>query len=313
MPARLDELRLVDPVLTTIVQGYSNAAMVAGALFPHVQVSKVKGKIPVFGKEAFVVRETGRSIRAESNRIEPSEITMVEFETKERDIEIALDYLEEEESAAFLRYEERIAKQLWDILALGLEKESSALALDAANYTQGLTQDIGAGEAFDDDTNSTDPIEVIRDAMSSVRNKIARYPNTMIIGDATYQALTKHAKIQERVKYAGISKVNSAVLSELTDIPMIRVGISVYSNDGDTFSDVWGDSIVIAYVDQSEAKSRSEYNPSFGYTFRREGMPEVDSYYENGGKIKVIRNTDNYAVKIVASDAAFLISNTNHN
>ena len=41
-------------------------------------------------------------------------------------------------------------------------------------------------------------------------------------------------------------------------------------------------------------------------------MPQIDTYFENGGKIKVIRNTDNYALKITANDAAFLIKNTNH-
>nr|MDA3844620.1 hypothetical protein [Candidatus Kapabacteria bacterium] len=68
----------------------------------------------------------------------------------------------------------------------------------------------------------------------------------------------------------------------------------------------------LAYVDKNEKADRSEFNPSFAYTFRRKGKPEVDTYYENGGKIKVIRNTDNYCLKITSSDAAYLISGTNH-
>ena len=122
------------------------------------------------------------------------------------------------------------------------------------------------------------------DGAMAVRNKVARYPNTMIIGDATYQALMKHSKIQNRIKYAGISSVTSKVLAELTDIPNIHVGMSVYTTDGTTFTDVWGDNIVLAYVDQSDKGSRTEFNPSYGYTFQREGMPEIDTYYENGGK-----------------------------
>ncbi len=311
--ARLDELRMVDPVLTTIAQGYNNASMVARFLFPHVKVSKLKGKIPVFGKEAFIIRETERAIRANSNRIPPSDLQLVEFETKERDVEIAIDYLEEEESPNYLKYEERITKELMDILQLGKEKEAADLALDPNNFAADLKIVIDAGTAFDDDTNATDPIDVIRDGAMAVRNKIARYPNTMIIGDATYQALMKHSKIQERIKYAVISSVTGKVLSELTDIPNIHVGMSVYTTDGTTFTDVWGDNIVLAYVDQSDKGSRTEFNPSYGYTFQREDMPEIDTYYENGGKIKVVRNTDNYTIKSVASDAAYLISDTNHN
>ncbi len=309
--ARLDELRMVDPVLTTIAQGYNNASMVARFLFPHVKVSKLKGKIPVFGKEAFIIRQTERAIRANSNRIPPSDLQLVEFQTKERDVEIAIDYLEEEESPNYLKYEERITKELMDILQLGKEKEAADLALDPNNYATGLKTIIDATTAFDDDTLASDPIDIIRDGAMAVRNKIARYPNTMIIGDATYQALMKHSKIQNRIKYAGISSVTSKVLAELTDIPNIHVGMSVYTTDGTTFTDVWGDNIVLAYVDQSDKGSRTEFNPSYGYTFQREGMPEIDTYYENGGKIKVVRNTDNYTIKSVAADAAYLISNTN--
>lgn len=310
--SRLDELRMVDPVLSTIAQGYENASMVAGSLFPAVSVSKIKGKIPVFGREAFVLKETARAIRAQSNRMPPSDVDFVEFETLEQDVEIALDYLEEEETPDFYRIEQRITKELMDILMLGKEKEAADYVQNASNFITALKTVIGAGEAFDDYTNTTDPIEVIRDGASAVRQRIGVYPNTMIIGESTYQTLMQHPKITDRIKYAGISAVNSKVFTELTDIANVLVGRAVYSEDGSSFSDVWNDNIIIAYVDRNERANRSEFNPSYGYTFQREGMPEVDSYFENGGKIKVIRATDNYVIKVTASDAAFLISNTNH-
>ena len=90
------------------------------------------------------------------------------------------------------------------------------------------------------------------------------------------------------------------------------MGLSVYTNDGANFTDVWGDNIILAYVDMTSKDNRSEFNPSYGYTLQREGKPEIDTYNENGGKIKVIRNTDNYCIKVTASDAAFLIADTNH-
>lgn len=313
MASRLDELRMVDPVLTTIAQGYSNASMVAEYLFPSVQVSKLKGKIPVFGKEAFVLRQTERAIRAQSNRIPPSDLELVSFETHEEDIEIALDYLEEEESPDFYRLEQRITKELMDILLLGKEKEAADLVQNPSNFETGLKTIVEAGTAWDDYTlTDVDPILVIKEAMTAIRSRIAVYPNTMIIGDATYQALMQHPKLLDRVKYSGISKVTKQVLAEITEIPNIHVGMSVYSSDSDTFTDVWTDNVILAYVDARDRANRSEYNPSYGYTFQREGKPEVDTYFENGGKIKVIRNTDNYCIKVTASDAAFLISNTNH-
>ena len=310
--SRLDDIRMVDPVLTTIAQGYSNNAMVAQYLFPTVTVSKLKGKIPQFGKESFVVRETERAIRAQSNRIPPSDLSLIPFETHERDVEIAMDYIEEEESPDFYRYEQRITKELVDILMLGKEKEAADLVQNASNYDTNLKKIFTSENAFDDFTNDCDPIEEIKKSMTAVRSRIAKYPNTMIIGDATYQVLLRHPKVTNKIGLANPLVVDASVLSMLTEIPNIYVGMSVYSDDNTVLTDVWGDNIILAYVDANSKENRSEFNPSFGYTFQREGKPEVDTYYENGGKIKVVRNTDNYCLKVTASDAAFLMADTNH-
>jgi hypothetical protein len=310
--SRIDELRMIDPVLTTVAQGYTNSNLVAEALFPTIQVSKLKGKIPVFGKEAFLIRDTYRAIKAQSNRIPPSDIEFITFETKERDIEISIDYIEEEESPDFSRYEQRITKELVDILQLGREKEAADLVQNTDNFNEDLIYEVTENQAFDDYTKNADPILIIRNSAAKMRSLIARYPNTMVIGDKCYQALINHPKLLDRVKYSGISKVSKNILSELTDIPNVFVGSAVYSDDGVNFSDVWLDNIILAYVDKSDRALRSEYNPSFGYTLQREGKPEIDTYYENGGKIKIIRNTDNYSIQITAKDAGFLIYNTNH-
>lgn len=310
--SRIDELRMVDPVLTTIAQGYSNSAMIAESLFPTVPVSKLKGKIPVFGREAFIVRNTFRAMRAASNRIPPTDLTLISFETKERDVEIAIDYIEEEESPDFSRYEQRITKDLMDILLLGKEKEVADYVQNTNNFITDLKEALTSDNAFDNYTSSTDPVLIIRDCMASVRARISKYPNTMIMGDATYQALINHPRIIERIRYSAMGVVNTDILSKILDIPVIKVGMSVYTLDGETYSDVWNDNIILAYVDQNEKANRSEFNPSYGYIFQREGKPEIDTYNENGDKIKVIRNTDNYAMQVTASDAAFLISDTNH-
>jgi hypothetical protein len=310
--SRIDELRMVDPVLTTIAQGYKNAAMIAEKIFPTVLVSKLKGKIPLFGREAFIMRDSFRAMRSQSNRIPPSDIELINFETKERDIEIAIDYLEEEESADFYKYEQTVTKQLIDIMLLTKEKEAADLIQDPDNYDEDLLSEIDDNHAFNDYTNSIDPLTYIREAKLAIRNRIGIYPNTLIIGDAAYNALVDHPKIIDRIKYAGLTQITLPILSQLTEMPNFFIGGSVYSENGEDFMDIWRDNIILAYVDQNEINNRSEFNPSFGYTLQREGKPEIDTYYENGGKIKVVRNTDNFCIKVTSRDAAYLISHTNH-
>lgn len=313
MPKRTDDLRLVDPVLSTIAQGYSNSALVSEMLFPIVGVSKSKLKIPIFGKEAFYLRAVDRAIRADSNRIPPSEISLIDFETQERDLEMALDHLEQEEAGNLEQYMSQITKTLADSIALTREKYAADISQSAANYATGMKTIITSGEAFDDYANTTDPIEVIKDGLEAVRGKIGKFPNTMVLGESTFRVLMSHPKILDKIKYSSLGKATKEILKELTDIPNIEVGLSVFTDDGASFTDIWQDNIVLAYVDKNEKGSRSEFNPSYGYTFRRNGMPEVDTYLENGGKIKVVRFTDNYSVNVTAQDAAYLISNTNHN
>lgn len=309
MASRLDDLRMVDPVLSTIAQGYQNSSMIYESLFPQVSVSKLKGKIPVFGKESFIARDTERAIRAASNRIPPSDLDLVTFTTKERDIETAIDYLEEEESHEFYKYEQRIAKHLSDILILGKEIEAAELAQATGSYGAGMYHELAYTEAFNNGSATVTPVQIINNAKDAIRNKIALYPNTMIIGISAYKALCNHDSILERVRFTGVTKVTTQILSELFEIPDIVIGTAVHSTDGEVFSDIWQDNIVLAYIDKSNRNDRSEFNPSFGYTFQREGMPEIDYYYENGGKIKVIRNTDNYGMLITGKDAGYLIKN----
>lgn len=308
--SRIDILRAVDPVLSTIAQSYSNSNFSSELLFPKVSVSKLKGKIPVFGKESFYIRDINRAIGAKSNRLASLDVELIDFETQERDVEMAIDYLEEEESSYFKKYESQVTKQLVDTISLKKEKEAADICQNVANYGVGMTETITAGDAFNDYSLGKDPILKIRAGISAVRAKIGRKPNTMLIGEATYLALIDHPKILDRIGINGIKRTNAEILAEICDIENVGVGISVYTNDGVNFADIWNDNIIIAYVDRSERKS--EFNPSFGYTFQRESLPQIDTYFENGGKIKVIRNTDNYALKITAKDAAFLIKDTNH-
>ena len=75
---RLSNLRVVDPVLTNLAIGYTNADMVCDVLFPIVPVDKEGGKIPKFTKEAFKLYNTERALRARSNRINPEDIGSVD-------------------------------------------------------------------------------------------------------------------------------------------------------------------------------------------------------------------------------------------
>ena len=97
--SRLSKLRIVDPVLTNLATGYTNAQLVGDQLMPFVYADKEAGKIPLFGKDHFRAYATERALRAKSNRINPADIGSVDVSMDEHDLEYPIDYREDAESS----------------------------------------------------------------------------------------------------------------------------------------------------------------------------------------------------------------------
>ena len=68
------QARVVNPVLTTVAQGYKNAAMVGMSIFPFVPTGVRGGKIITFGKEDFQIYATGRTPGSNTKRIQFGEV-----------------------------------------------------------------------------------------------------------------------------------------------------------------------------------------------------------------------------------------------
>jgi hypothetical protein len=185
------------------------------------------------------------------------------------------------------------------------EKTCADIATNPANYPAGNKTALSGTDVWSDYANS-DPIAQIKDYKSAVRSRIAKYPNTLLLGATAFEALQNHPKVVERIKYSQLGVVTVDLLSALLNIENVVVGNGVYSSDGDTFADIWADVAILAYVPRDP---RTPYEPSYGYTLRKRNMPETDVYDENGGKVQMVRTTDNWQVKMVGPDAGYLVTN----
>ena len=61
--------RVIDPILSTVAQGYQNSELVGSAVFPIVSVGQRAGKIIQFGKESFMAYDTARAPGSAVKRI----------------------------------------------------------------------------------------------------------------------------------------------------------------------------------------------------------------------------------------------------
>lgn len=303
----LSKKRVVDPVLTNLARGYSNAQYIAPTLFPIVEVSKEGGKIPEFTKESFKIYNTERAIRARSNRISPEDRTEIDFVLTEHDLEYPIDYREAQEDIfPTLAHGTFVVTEG---IMLRMEKLAADLAQNAANYPSGNKVTLSASDQFTD--SSSDPFKIFKNASEAIRMKIAKRPNTCVIGATAYAALRQHPAIIDRIKYTQKGIVTAELLKSLLDFENLVVGDAVYSNDAGVLSDVWSDNVIVAYIPPRQSDvARSIYEPSFGYTLRKKNNPIVDKYTEQG-KVQIIRSTDLFLTKIVGSDAGYLIKDTN--
>ena len=95
----LSAQRIQDPILTELAQGYYNAELVCESLFPVVEIEKEAGKIPQFGRLAFRQQSTVRQVLGESNRLTPEDVTAINVELEEHDIEYPIDYREDNDAS----------------------------------------------------------------------------------------------------------------------------------------------------------------------------------------------------------------------
>lgn len=312
---RLSNLRIVNPVLTNLAMGFTNEAFVGSALMPYVSVDKEAGLVPVFNKDHFKVYSTERALRAKSNRINPGDVSTVPYALAEHDLESAIDYREEAESAFPLQ--RNATMQVTEGIRLRHEKMVADLVQNPDTYAVGNKIALTDTASFTDP--DSDPEGVVDDAKAAVRAKIVKDPNTMVIGYSMWRSLKRHPKLKAILSDNRPRLVQLADLREIFEIENIMIGRGVYATDAGVVTDIWARNAVLAFVPTAPqapvvngmagdpGAMRSEWEPSFGYTLRKRGQPVVDTRTEDG-KLEIVRNTDIFQPFLLGADAGYLIA-----
>ena len=143
-----------------------------------------------------------------------------------------------------------------------------------------------------------------------MKSNIGRMPNLMLTNQATIDALMNCDEFQQYCVDHNLAFPTYDDLKKYIGIEKIIISGGIYTENGETFCELWGNNILFQYINHPKHSMINEYVPNFGYIFELSGMPEIDTYYENGGKVKIIRCTDNFCWKVTAPDAAYLIADT---
>ncbi|GAB6173285.1 MAG: hypothetical protein QMC95_06505 [Desulfitobacteriaceae bacterium] len=300
-------VRVVDPVLTTIAQGYKPVGLVGDLVLPIVETEKMGGLIRRFGPDDFKLYNTRRANQAKSARIQPNEGDTIKLALHEESLEIPIDVNEREEAPNQTELEARRTRVVTNNILTRKEKDQADAVLNPANYAAGHVLDLSGTSMWSDYANSN-PIEDIEDGKTTVRQKIGRRPNTLVLGASSWDKLKEHPKLIARIQYAVKGVLTVDLVKEIFNVDNIVIGESVYADSKDVLHDIWPNAAVLAYV--PTAQERGEEIPSFGYTFRKKGHPRSGMYKE-GNKLDIIEVWDIYDPMVLGPTAGFLIRNTN--
>ena len=300
---RLEDLR-INAYLSEVARGYGNNSFIAENLFPIIDSEKEKIDIFQFNKEAFQLYDTERAIRANSNVISPKGFSKHTATLAEHDLAYPIDYREEDE-AEKVKLQLHATNVVTEGLKLKLEKQCADLAQDPKNYATENKIALSGKSQFTND--ASDPLKVVNAGKDAVCGKIGKDPNTLVMGQEVWQALKQNTSLKNLIASSSNKIITLDLLKEFFEIENIVVGRSIYADANNNFARVWGNNIILAYV--PKLTSRTEYDPSFGYTVRKKDALQIDEYQKEGNKVKYIRATDIYTPFLVGAEAGYLISN----
>ncbi|WP_338664998.1 major capsid protein [Pararoseomonas sp. SCSIO 73927] len=305
MSMSMQQVRIIDPVLSTVSRGYRRADLVGEALFPRVDVPISGGQIIEFGKEAFRLYNARRTPGATTRRIEtgylgkPFALLQDSLEGK-----VPREWMRDATRAPGVNLGTRATNVVMGSLLLALEYEQAQLARTPGNYPASNRIALAGGSRWTD--ASVNPTKHIDDGREAIRASVGMYPNTAVLSAKAFAAARSNPNILDRFKYTSSQSVTKEMLAALWNVDRIEVGQAVFaSGPNDDFGDVWGSDVVLAYT--AIASVGAEV-PSFAYTYQMEGHPSVEqAYWENASKSWIYPVTFERAPVIAGAGAGYLI------
>lgn len=278
----LDQVRVIDPILTQLAQGYKNAEGVATFFGPAVSMNTRAGRTLVFGKEAFAAQNFLRAPGSNIQKIQ-NEFGTRSFSLRQEAIswEIAEEIAAEAKNgAAQIDLRQYAAKdaanrlmQSWEITVAGAVTDSSA-------YETSCVFDLATRASGADQFNqATSDIEVLIDeAKEAVRAQIGTYPNKMVISPDAFNALKRNKRIRDFMQRGVL--VNEATLANIFGLDEIRVARRLKLNQSSgALENIYNNVAVLFYQPSgatdgfAPAMDANYGNPAFGYTYTLAGYP----------------------------------------
>jgi len=297
----------VDPVLTKLAIGYKNPKFIADLVVPSIPVLTETGTFFKLGKEGFLIYDAKRAYGAEARKI----FTKRESDTYacyERALEHPLDYEEIKRAQRYgtnfdvINLEQNAQQTVSLAQAVAKEKAVADILFSGTYYAIGNKATLTGNDQWSVKATS-DPLGDIITGIKAARADMGVEPNTLVMGYLAWDAFRNHPSVLAKIKNSKNNFVSIEDAKEITGIPNIVVGKSIYSTDAGVFTDLWGDNAALIYLPtQGEnAKGVTVHTVRFNV----KGYPIVRKYANK--KTLDIEETQIWGVKNIDTSYGYLI------
>lgn len=307
----INDVRLVEPVLTNMLAAYRQSAdrFVASRVFPVVNVDTPSGTFYKFTNKYW--RHDGLQVRAPGDPFARVDFGM-ESDTF-RTLQYAADHaIPDEVRAAVtgpLELERAAIEHLGVLSALRKELQWAADFMKTGVWATDNTS------ATDwDDQSTGDPIADIMTAQGVISDATGYTPNTLVVGAIVDRALMSHPDVLDRLKYTQAATQNNirSALAAMLGIENYYVASAVYNNVNEaagtqTVSPVIDDDALLLYV----APGAGAMGISAGKTFvwgPGGGEGTIYRYRDDSRHADVIQHKEQWDQKVVAADLGYFWS-----
>jgi hypothetical protein len=302
-----DQARVVDPILTDHARGYTNAEFVGRVLFPQVDMPTRAAKRIQFDRASFrryrTMRAPGAPIGQISFGYEGKAVSLTQHALS---AVTPVEHQDEAGAVPGIDIQRENVDLVLAVIATEKEIAQATTARTAASYAASNKVALAGADKFSDETSN--PLEVVSDFKETIRSRIGRRPNTLVLGGRVATILKRHPQLREHYKHTTSSTITDEMLRSFFDVAQLAVGDAIYDQEDGTTVDVWGNDLVLAYVPPTGA--RNMRLPSYGYTYQLRNHPFVEPpHYERGIRSWVNDVFDEYSAELVGADAGALIQN----
>lgn len=303
------QARVVDPILTTVAQGYQNSELIFPYLFPIVPVDQRGGRIIQFGREDFRLYSLARAPGAATKRVQFG-YSGAAYALNSYSLEgvAPFEHMQEANAVPGIDLGRVTVMKTQNIIQLGNEVAAATIATTAGSYQSANKTTLSGTSQWSDQTSGvSNPSKDIQTAIEAVRAAVGKRANTVALGPKVWASLKTHPAIIDRIKYTGRDSITLDMLAALWDVKRVVVGDAIYEDASGALADVWGKFVVVAYTELGSLQDAGL--PSYGYTYRLRNYPIVETpYQDRNPKSWIYPVTDELQPVAASINAGYLIS-----